>query len=90
MPSSGQIEFDVLIVSLSFAAGLITNKRFKLFIQVALLIFKMAKWYHDTHPEGRRNARRYDYDEKLTQLYEKHLMPYDKELKTSSQSDAEG
>ena len=90
LPPTSEIEIDLVIVLFSFVLGFVTNKRFRLLIQFLVLLFRMARWYHDTHPEGKKNADQYMYDEQMTQLYEKHLLPYDKELKESKDSSAIG
>lgn len=72
-----EVEIELFIGMLSFGLGFVLNKRTRLLIQVMLLIFKMAKWYHDTHPQGQQASKNYTYDDQLTRLYEKNLMSYD-------------
>lgn len=57
---------DILLVILGFLVGQIT--KFKTPIAVAILIIKMAKWYLDTHPHGKKMASQTDIDERFKKI----------------------
>lgn len=57
---------DLLLVILGFMIGQVT--KWKTPIAVAILVVRMAKWYIDTHPHGKKIAKDTDIDEKLQKI----------------------
>lgn len=58
---------DLILIILGFLIGQAT--KLKTPIMVLILIIRMAKWYLDTHPNGKRMAKQTDIDEKLQKLF---------------------
>lgn len=57
---------DLVLILLGFAVGQIT--KFKTPLAVAILVIRMAKWYLDTHPQGKKIAKHTDIDEKFNKF----------------------
>lgn len=73
-----QHTIDFILIVLGFFIGV--GSRLKgvfVFLQVALLIAKMAKWYYETHPHGKKQAKHIKFDEKLDKLYHEKLKKHD-------------
>ena len=85
---------DILIGAATFFIGSFSAKRnrakgFTVLLQISILLYKMAKFYYDQHPEARNNK-----DSRLLKsfdnIYEDHLEEHDKQLKISSETGATG
>lgn len=59
---------DLILLILGFLVGQVT--KFKTPISVAILVIRMAKWYLDTHPQGKKIAKQTNIDEKFRKLME--------------------
>lgn len=64
---------DLLLVILGFLIGQVT--KWKTPIAVAILVVRMAKWYLDTHPHGKKIAKQTDIAEKLQKIVDKEDGP---------------
>lgn len=77
---------DFLIFVIGGAIGLTLNlrrwKEITVFLQVALLIFKMARYFMNNHPHGKKIKKETKFDEKLGKIYKDKLFKYDKKAKT--------
>ncbi len=75
---------DFLIFAVGGLIGLTLNirrwKEITVFLQVALLVFKMARYFMNNHPHGKTIKKNTLYDEKFNKLYKDHLQKYDKAL----------
>ena len=70
--------FDFLLILLGFILGIGSRlKPLFIFIQVATLIVKMAKWYYETHPQGKKDANKTNLDQKFKDIYDDKLKLHD-------------
>lgn len=90
------IEFIIAIFTVVFGASFawfrfrkVTIREIGIFLQVALILVKMAKHYYDTHPESKKRldgkARKY-----LQKIYKNHLETHDRGLRSEKDTGAAG
>lgn len=76
--SGPQAILDLIILIFGFFLGVSSRSRwFVIFLQVSLLMAKMAKWYFETHPNARKGKKYVKIDEKIDEIYHKHLKQHD-------------
>lgn len=59
---------DLILLVLGFFFGQAT--KFRTPILAAMLVFRMAKWYMETHPHGKEMAKESNIDESLQKITE--------------------
>jgi hypothetical protein len=67
------LPIDTFIAIISFLIGKVFTKKERgvgIFLQVSLLLLRLAKHYFDTHPEADKLASKYKLE--VDQMYHKH------------------
>lgn len=78
--STPQAILDVFILLFGFLLGISSRSRwFVVFLQVSMLIVKMAKWYFDTHPSAKKHKSKVKIDDQIDYIYHKYLKKHDPE-----------
>lgn len=82
---------DFFIGVISFAVGIAARRNARgttAMLQMALLLFRLTKYFVNNHPQGKKLPVQHKTD--LTDLYKKHLEVHDKGYMATGETEALG